>query len=96
MRAAFEEKKKLADLYCTGCRYCMPCPNGVDIPECFSLMNTYRVYGLLDHARGEYAGWLTEQKQTGAFCQECGQCEPKCPNSLPIQEQLAQVASALA
>ncbi len=93
--AASEEKKKLADLYCTGCRYCLPCPHGVEIPENFSLMNAYRVYGLLDHARAEYQGWLTEQKQTAAFCQECGECEAKCPQKIPIIEQLKETEAAL-
>jgi predicted aldo/keto reductase-like oxidoreductase len=95
MRAAFEEKKKLADLYCTGCKYCMPCPHGVDIPENFSLMNTYRVYGLLDYARGEYGGWMSEHKQTAASCQECGECEPKCPQKIPIIAQLKETEAAL-
>ncbi len=95
MRAAFEEKKKLADLYCTGCRYCMPCPHGVDIPGNFDLMNAYRVYGLLDYAREEYRGWLTHEKQTAAFCEECGECEPKCPQKIPIIAQLKETEKAL-
>jgi predicted aldo/keto reductase-like oxidoreductase len=95
MQAAYEEKKKLAELYCTGCRYCMPCPHGVDIPENFSVMNTYRVYGLLDHAQAEYRDWMTEQKQTAAFCQECGECEPKCPQKIPIVAQLKETEAAL-
>jgi predicted aldo/keto reductase-like oxidoreductase len=93
--AAFEEKKKLADLYCTGCGYCMPCPHGVDIPANFSLMNTYRIYGLLDHAREEYQGWRTDEKHTAAFCQECEECEPKCPQKIPIIAQLKETEEAL-
>jgi len=95
MAAAYEEKKKLADLYCTGCRYCMPCPHGVEIPENFSIMNTYRVYGLLDHARNQYQGWLSEHQQSAAFCQECGECEPKCPQKIPIIQQLKETEAAL-
>ena len=47
--------KKLAELYCTGCRYCMPCPYGVDIPGNFSALNLQRVYGLKEEARKAYA-----------------------------------------
>ncbi|MCJ7751417.1 MAG: aldo/keto reductase [Armatimonadetes bacterium] len=93
--AAFEEKKKLADLYCTGCGYCMPCPHDVDIPTNFQLMNAYRLYGLLDFARAEYQGWRTDKKQTAAFCQECGECEPKCPQKISIMAQLKETDAAL-
>lgn len=48
--------KGLADLYCTGCNYCMPCPHGVDIPGTFSAVNMDRVYGLADHAKNHYGG----------------------------------------
>ena len=41
-----EENRRLADLYCTGCGYCQPCPNGVNIPENFRYMNWHRVWGL--------------------------------------------------
>ncbi len=95
MRAAFEEKKKLADLYCTGCGYCMPCPHGVDIPANFDLMNTHRIYGLLNYARAQYQGWRTDAKQTAAFCQECGECEPKCPQKIPIIAQLKETDKTL-
>lgn len=94
--AALEEKKKLADLYCTGCGYCMPCPHGVDIPGNFSLMNTYRVYGLLDHAQWEYREEdLARNKAQASFCEECGECEAKCPQKLPIMAQLKETHQAL-
>jgi len=94
--AALEEKEKLADLYCTGCGYCMPCPHGVDIPGNFQLMNTYRVYGLLDHAQWEYREEdLARDKSQASFCQECGECEPKCPQKIPIIAQLKETHQAL-
>jgi predicted aldo/keto reductase-like oxidoreductase len=94
--AALEEKKKLADLYCTGCAYCMPCPNGVDIPANFALMNNYRLYGLLDHARWEYQNEdLARNKAQASYCQECGQCEAKCPQKIPIMAQLKETDKAL-
>jgi len=94
--AALEEKKKLADLYCTGCGYCMPCPHGVDIPGNFQLMNTYRLYGLLEHAQQEYREEdLARNEAQAAYCQECGECEPKCPQKISIMAQLKETDAAL-
>ncbi|MGQ9732481.1 MAG: aldo/keto reductase [Candidatus Zipacnadales bacterium] len=95
---ALEENRKLAELYCTGCNYCMPCPNNVGIPECFRLMNLHRVWGLTELAKQGYRrlgpdhreGWLP-----ASACVECGQCEEKCPQNIPIIEQLKETAAAL-
>jgi predicted aldo/keto reductase-like oxidoreductase len=92
-----EENRRLADLYCTGCGYCMPCPNGVNIPESFRLMNLHRVWGLTQAARQRYR-WLGPRHANNlnaAACQECGQCEPKCPQKIPIIEQLKETHRAL-
>jgi len=92
--AQLEEKQKLAELYCTGCGYCMPCPHGVDIPGNFAAMNAYRVYGLKGHAAGRY-GELAKKEASAAFCQECGECEPKCPQKIAIIDQLQETCRAL-
>ena len=102
IREALEEKKRLSELYCTACGYCMPCPNGVDIPANFRLMNLHRIYGLTEYARGQYRR-LGERKDkdgnpTPAWaeaCLECGECEPKCPQKIPIIKQLQEVAEVL-
>lgn len=95
---AMEEKKKLADLYCTGCNYCLPCPQQVDIPRNFSLVNYYRVYDLKDYARNTYKtfgnGFLKE-KMDASHCVECGLCETKCPQHLPIIRQLKEAHELL-
>lgn len=91
---ALDETKRLADLYCTGCNYCMPCPNGVKIPDNFKLMNYHRLYGLTDFARKEYAK-LALSGDSAAECLECNECEPKCPQNLPIIKQLQDVVAAL-
>ena len=97
IQAALEEEKRLSDLYCTACGYCMPCPNGIDIPENFKIMNLYRLYGLKDLARERYQRLDREGKEEGKaeFCIECGECEPKCPQKIPIMEQLKEVAEVL-
>ncbi len=95
---AAEQNKKLADLYCTGCNYCMPCPAGVNIPLNFEIMNHHRVYDLTEYARKQYAAigalpWLPGEKASA--CVGCGACEAKCPQHLKIRAQLAETAEAL-
>jgi predicted aldo/keto reductase-like oxidoreductase len=100
-----ERNERLADLYCTGCGYCLPCPNGVQIPENFRYMNWYRVWGLEEAARkaysrlgeeGVWTEWAGMVKGLKAEeCIQCGECEPKCPQNIPIIEQLLEVADEL-
>jgi predicted aldo/keto reductase-like oxidoreductase len=92
--AALDETKRLADLYCTGCGYCLPCPHEVKIPDNFRLMNYHRLYGLTDWARREYAK-LTQNGGAAALCEECHECEPKCPQNIRIPDQLMEVAGTL-
>ena len=88
-----ERQRRLADLYCTGCGYCMPCSAGVDISRCFELYNYLTVYGLSDYARTQYA-LLVERKQDASVCIECEECLDRCPQRIPIPEQLKQVSEA--
>jgi len=96
-----QDRQKLAELYCTGCNYCLPCPNDVNIPACFRAMNLERVYGLHAHAKREYRSIKPDAKQADKkgeradACQECGKCEEKCPQDIPIMEQLKEVAKTL-
>jgi predicted aldo/keto reductase-like oxidoreductase len=90
--------KELGDSYCTLCGYCTPCPEGVNIPLIFELMNYHRVYKAEKYARETYKliGVLEmfPGKRADA-CTECGECEPKCPQGIPIIEQLKEVVAAL-
>ncbi|MEW6357520.1 MAG: aldo/keto reductase [Planctomycetota bacterium] len=96
-----KERQKLAELYCTGCGYCLPCPNEVNIPACFHAMNYHRVYGLTELARREYRAIRPDSKQADKKgkradqCKECGDCEDKCPQKIPIREQLKEAAERL-
>jgi hypothetical protein len=103
--ALIQRNQRLMDLYCTGCAYCMPCPNNVNIPENFRYMNWYQVWGLEKQAKEAYAR-LSPEGTSGAWagrieglkaeeCIECGQCEPKCPQNIPIMKQLKEVAETL-
>ena len=91
--------KKMADLYCSGCGYCQPCPQDVNIPFIFTFYNVGRVYGLWDDAKMNYGLIGTVDWMKGApanACTECGACEAKCPQKLKIREQLNEAHAALA
>jgi predicted aldo/keto reductase-like oxidoreductase len=99
IKAMMQENERLAGLYCTGCKYCMPCPKGVNIPEIFTIMNYHRVYKITDFARKTYAeiGKTPWRKyENASACVQCGVCEGKCPQSLPIREQLKETHRVLA
>ncbi len=92
IREIVQRNEKLAELYCTGCNYCQPCPEGVAIPKILEAMNYHRIWGLTEHARELY-GKLRETNAEA--CVECGECEEKCPQNLPIIEQLKESHAAL-
>jgi predicted aldo/keto reductase-like oxidoreductase len=98
IKAMLSQNKKLAELYCTGCNYCMPCPNEVNIPYNFQLMNYHKVYKLTDFAKQEYQRigideWIKGKK--AEECIECGLCEEKCPQKIKIRDQLRETAAVL-
>jgi predicted aldo/keto reductase-like oxidoreductase len=97
--AMMKENERLAGLYCTGCKYCMPCPQGIGIPDVFTMMNYHRVYKITNYAKQNYAmigkvPWM--QYKDASACVECGICEDKCPQKLPIRQQLRETHKALA
>jgi hypothetical protein len=94
LKESAEELKGLCDLYCTGCRYCMPCPHGVWINTCFEFMNWKRIYGLDELARKNYEG-LIKEKASADYCKACRKCLSKCPQGINIIEQLKEVDRVL-
>ena len=79
---------------CTGCRYCMPCPFGVDIPGNFSVWNRYHMYQNYGVVKGQWEGMGRDGKQA-ISCKECGKCEKACPQHLSIREDLKRVRADL-
>lgn len=83
--------KEFSDLVCTGCGYCMPCLNEVNIKQIFEFLIRFQVYGQKDDAKSMYSQigkvrWSPGKDATA--CTECEECLEKCPQKIPIIEQL--------
>ena len=81
---------------CTGCRYCMPCPKGVDIPGIFRSYNAMYTEGKSD-GRFQFAQTvgLTKEPAFASQCIECGKCEMHCPQNIPIRKKLKEADKKL-
>ena len=81
---------------CTGCRYCMPCPKGVDIPALFRCYNMTALESK-SAARFEYAQTvgLKDEPAFATQCIGCGKCEQHCPQSIPIREMIKKADKAI-
>lgn len=79
---------------CTSCGYCMPCPSGVNIPENFRHYNDASIYGDAERIKTIYNIFM-DPEQKASKCQDCGECEEKCPQHLPIREKLKDAAKTL-
>ncbi|MEL4106533.1 aldo/keto reductase [Oscillospiraceae bacterium WX1] len=83
---------------CTGCNYCMPCPQNINIPACFSAYN-------LSHTVGYVSGVQQYVLSTGMTnpdnnrsptnCIKCGKCEEHCPQHIQIRDSLTAVTKRM-
>ncbi len=96
VRAVAAEIRAKDRVGCTGCRYCMPCPKGVDIPGAFRCYNAMFIDSKTQ-GRFQYAQTvgLTKEPAFATQCVGCGKCERHCPQSLPIREKLKEADRAL-
>lgn len=90
--------KELSDILCTGCGYCMPCPNDVNIKSIFDFLIRYQIYGQQEQAKQMYSQigevrWLPGKDATE--CIECEECLEKCPQNIPIISQLKEAHEIL-
>ena len=85
----------LCPIPCTSCAYCMPCPNGVDIPRNFQIYNDAIMYNDMRMGRFSYRGGRIEEEQRAEQCTECGECVDACPQEIPIPEWLKKVHEEL-
>ena len=87
--------RQMLKIDCTGCAYCMPCPNGVDIPLNLSLYNDTFMFKDSEIAYMLYKHMLAPE-QKASHCAECGECEEHCPQHLEVREELKRVHERLA
>jgi len=95
-----QKYRELMKVGCTGCRYCLPCPSGVDIPGCFEIYDNFSLSGNEREAKLMYAakpGGIIRGDVPGyaSQCVQCGECVEKCPQHLDIPSLLEAVAEKL-
>lgn len=90
VKIVFKDKLEIG---CTGCGYCLPCPQGVDIPENFAKYNDYRLFGTPETKErfkfGYEMGLLNGERASA--CTECGECEKLCTQEIQIMKELKKV-----
>ncbi len=94
VKKIIKEKERVG---CTGCRYCMPCPSGVDIPGNFHHWNLMYIEGKKNPVRFEFARNVGLQGKPGfaSQCIGCGKCETRCPQHIQIREMLKKADKEL-
>lgn len=75
---------------CTSCRYCMPCPFGVNIPENFKYLNLASIYDNVKEQKKSYNSYLNKNEKA-SNCRKCGKCEEACPQNIEIRKMLEEV-----
>ena len=74
---------------CTGCGYCKPCPANLEFPQMFKMLNYYQILNF-ENAKGQLKNmdkWFGDNFKLDR-CLKCGDCESRCPNSLPIMQMI--------
>ena len=93
IQGIIREKEKVG---CTGCRYCMPCPKGVDIPGIFASYNMMYTESRFSGRKHYFqAVALAAKPSFASQCIKCGKCEQHCPQAIPIREKLQEAERAL-
>ena len=93
-KQAYHDSLKIG---CTGCRYCLPCPAGIDIPYAFQSYNNYHLFGKLQD-KMMYVATVGINKEKPAWtsnCIDCGKCEKACPQHIEVRKQFKNVQKDL-
>jgi hypothetical protein len=91
VRQKYQER---AAIPCTKCGYCIPCPNGVNIPANFEIYNYAHLYEDIPSARIKYQVFVPETERA-SVCAACHECEDDCPQKIPISEWMPKVHALL-
>lgn len=89
---ALEIYKSANAVPCTACRYCMPCPFGVDIPGVLAIYNEFLLGKNELQFHNAYSD-LPEGSQ-GKNCVTCGKCLPECPQHIEIPKRVQEAHEA--
>jgi len=84
VRSARDAHQSLCPIPCTNCKYCMPCPNGVNIPGIFAIYNEGIMYNEPERSRQRYD--RMDEGARASACVQCRVCEEKCPQGIAISE----------
>ena len=84
----------LSPIDCTRCGYCMPCPNGVNIPRVFDYYNRAAMYNDLENTRSQYKANIADDEKA-INCIQCDECIPKCPQNIPISDWMPVIEDVL-
>jgi hypothetical protein len=84
-----KDLRKINAVPCTGCRYCMDCQYGVDIPEIFEIYNDYKKTENKTLAANSY--FMLDEKERVGSCMKCGECMKKCPQHILIPDELEKI-----
>ncbi len=87
VKALYDSKIKVN---CTICKYCMPCPVGVNIPGSFAHLNNASIFEDVEGTKKQYNIFIKDE-QRASKCIECGKCEEVCPQQIPIRDMLKEV-----
>lgn len=93
-----EVYKDLMAVDCTGCGYCMPCPQGVNIPRCFEVYNQKHMFNQMEASilyLTQLGGAMVENESYAGLCTGCGKCVRACPQKLEIPELLGDVSKEM-
>ncbi len=89
-----EALKNLRPIPCTDCKYCLPCPNEVNIPLNFETYNLVAMYNDIEHPRFEYENWIAPEQKASA-CIQCDECLSKCPQHIEISSWMPVIDEVL-
>jgi uncharacterized protein len=79
---------------CTACEYCMPCPNGVNIPRNFESYNNAAMYNDIVDSRFDYKNWIPDAEKASQ-CIQCDECLSKCPQQIAISTWMPVIEDVL-